>query len=179
MCVWPAGFPSIQPGLGNLSLPLSIPVPLPACNLCMVLLSCSQAHSSALQGKQEPAAHYQKDIPNTWLSTCFFQVLGVVFPFWGRQELLRELPASHPCSVPLWLPDQGGTCSSRSSCSPAGLPVPPQPLHPSRTLGMSRVTHSSGAAGLPSPGLSAATAAPGACPTWIFLALALGGPRVP
>lgn len=82
-------------------------------------------------------------LPEKTFQTCgsahaFFQVLGDSFPSWGRPELLRELPASHPSSVPLWLPDQDGTCSifptrSRNTfVYPAVLPFPPQPLHSTR-----------------------------------------------
>lgn len=140
MCVWPAESPSIQPGPGNLPLPLSIPIPFPT-TTTFCAWSCSPVprhiptHSMENKNQQLIA---RKDISNTWLSTCFSQVLGDFFPSWGRQELLRELPASHPFSVPLWLPDQDGTCSIFPTSSrnifvyPAVLPFLPQPLHSTR-----------------------------------------------
>lgn len=139
MCVWPAEFPSIQPGLGNLPLPLSIPIPLPA-TVTFCAWSCPVPRHIPTHSKENKNEQLitRTDISNMWLSTCFFQVLGDFFPSWGRQELLRELPASHPSSIPLWLPDQGRTCSIFPTSSrnilvyPAVLPFPPQPLHSTR-----------------------------------------------
>lgn len=135
MCVWPAEFPSIQPGLGNLPLPLSIPIPLPT-TVTFCACSCPVPRHIPTHSKENKDEQLitRKDISNMWLSTRCFRVLGDFFPSWDRQELLRELPASHPSGVPLWLPDRDGTCrifprSSRNSfVDPAALPVPPQPL---------------------------------------------------
>lgn len=76
--------------------------------------------------------------------------------------------SSHPSSVPLWLPDQDGTCSIFPTSSrnvfvhPAALPFPPEPLHSPRP-DVSSVTHCSRVLqgspalfGFTSPGLSAA-----------------------
>lgn len=113
MCVWPAEFPSIQPGLGNLPLPLSIPIPLPA-TVTFCAWSCPVPRHVPTHSKENKNEQLitRTDISNMWLSTCFFQVLGDFFPSSGRQELLRELPASTPPAFDSGFPTKTGPAAS-------------------------------------------------------------------
>lgn len=201
MCVWPAEFPSIQPGLGNLPLPLSIPIPLPA-TVTFCAWSCPVPRHIPTHSKENKNEQLitRTDISNMWLSTCFFQVLGDFFPSWGRQELLRELPASHPLQHPTLAsrPRQDLQHLSHKqqeySCLPCSAPFPSSAsaLHQAGPLDTSRTTHSSGMLqgshalfGFTSPGLWQIPAhccsqqqLLGACPTGIFLhPEAQGSPR--
>lgn len=89
MCVCPAEFPSIQPGLGNLPFPFSPSQPLsqPLEPFVPGVPRHFPMHSKENKKQQ---LNTRTDISNMWLSTCFFQVLGDFFPSWGRQELLTQ-----------------------------------------------------------------------------------------
>lgn len=176
MCVWPAEVPSIQPGLGNLLLPFSIPIPLPAI-VTFCAWSCCPVprhipmHSKENKNKQ---LNIRTDFSNMWLSTCFFQVLGDFFPSWGRQELLRELPVSHSA----FLTTMGSAASFPQEqeyfWSPCSAPFPPQPLHSPRLHlwpcpGCHIPAGCSGQALSHPQGFLQPTPAFGACPTGISL----------
>lgn len=101
MCVWPAEFPSIQPGLGNLPLPLSIPIPSPNTVTFCAWSCCPVPRHIPVHSKENKneQLNTRTDISNVWLSTCFFQVLGDFFspPGVGKNSPESSQPPTLQC----------------------------------------------------------------------------------